>query len=168
MPSVVLLFPVPNTLHRKHEVKINSSSLVWTHSWVSSLGLGRGRPLWATLGRPRSSAYSASAILCMGVEDIPHRGLAWGLTWHQIDFISYSPASHQIVAAPVHCSKFVVPITPRSARVLVGTQTGQCLTVEGVHTKLRLFSLLRSEGDELFVLSQLEQSKKQKNENSIF
>ena len=65
--------------------------------------------------------------------------------------------NYQIVAAPVNCSKLVVTIATRSARVLEGTETGQRLTVEGVHSDLVFFS--HTERDELFVLSQLEQSK---------
>ena len=72
--------------------------------------------------------------------------------------------SYQVVAATVHCSKLVVRRTPRQTRVLEGAETGQSLTVERVHAKLRL-SLSQIDWDKLSVLGQLEQSKNDKNKN---
>ena len=146
-------------------MKLNINSSTWS-GLDSLLGQQSGtgqRP--STVGHSRQAevvgVLSLSYSLHGSGGHSPQRfSLGVNMASNRLYFLFLGP--HQIVAAPVHCSKFVVPITPRSARVLVGTQTGECLTVEGVHTKLRLFSLLRTEGDELFVLSQLEQSKNYK------
>ena len=72
--------------------------------------------------RNQAQLFSAWEWRTFPTEDVPGGN-------HDIKIKLYG-INYQIVAAPVNCSKLVVTIATRSARVLEGTETGQRLTVE--------------------------------------